>query len=411
MILTSVSRTFMIAMIGLCPVLAAHAEDWGQWRGPARNGISPETKWSTQWPVEGPTILWKTNVGIGLSSMVAAADRVFTMGNSENADTVFAFHTVTGKLLWKHTYPADLGDKYFEGGTTGTPTVDGDQVYSLSRWGDVFCFEASTGKIIWNRNVQTETGARVPSWGFTGAPLVQGNMLLLSVGESGLALDKSTGKTLWQSSTKEAGYTTPVPWSQGGKSQVVFSSSQAYIGVEPTTGKELWRMKWVTQYGVNAADPIADGDRLFISSGYGKGAALIKPLAVGEPETIWKSKALRTQMNAAVLFEGHLYGADGDTTEKPLLKCVELTTGTEKWSDATSGARGLIVANNQLIVLGEKGELIIAPASSKGFKPSARAQVLGGKSWTAPVLSNGLLYCRNSRGDLVCADLRGVSAK
>ena len=411
MILNFVSRTFMVALVGVCSIYATHAEDWSQWRGPTRDGISPETKWSTQWPAEGPTILWKTNVGMGLSSIVAASGRVFTMGNSENTDTVFAFDAVSGKPLWKHSYPADLGDKYFEGGTTGTPTAEGEYVYTLSRWGDVFCFQASDGKVVWNRNVQTETGARLPSWGFTGAPLIHGKMLLLNVGEAGLALDKSNGKTLWQSSTKESGYTTPVPWSQGGKSQVVFSSSQSYIGVEAASGKELWRMKWVTQYGVNAADPVIDGDRLFISSGYGKGNVLIKPLPEGEPEVIWKNKALRTQMNAAVLFGNHLYGVDGDTTEKPLLKCIELSTGTEKWSDATSVARGLLIANNQLIILGEKGELIIAPATHKGYKPTARAQVLGGKSWTAPVLANGLLFCRNSRGDLVSVDLRTAPTK
>lgn len=389
---------------GLCS--AVHAEDWIQWRGPNRNGISPESKWLNQWSDGGPTILWKATVGMGFSSFVVSNGKVFTMGNADNSDTVFALDAMTGIIKWKHTYPSDLGDKYFEGGTTGTPTIDGDNLYTLSRWGDVFCFQASTGKILWTRNVQVETGARVPSWGFTGAPLVIEKMLILNVGETGLALDKSTGKTLWQSSTKEAGYTTPVPWVTGGKSQVVFGSGQGYIGVDSLSGKEVWRMKWVTQYGVNAADPVIDGDRLFISSGYGKGAALIKPLASGEPELVWKSKVLRTQMNAAVLFDKHLYGIDGDTTEKPLLKCVELATGAEKWSDSTSGTRGLLIANGRLILLGEKGELIIAPASPSGFKPTSRAQVLGGKSWTAPILANGMLFCRNSRGEVVNVDLR-----
>ena len=209
-----VAWSVLVAGLGFAGTGLVKAEDWPQWRGPARTGISAETKWSDQWPVAGPTILWKAKVGMGFSSFTVSGGRVFTMGNADNTDTVFALDAATGKELWKHSYPADLGDKYFEGGTTATPTVSGDRVYALSRWGDVFCFESASGKVVWTRNVQVDTGARVPGWGFSGSPLVLENTVLLNVGEAGLALDKATGKTLWQSSTKEAGYTTPLPWSQ-----------------------------------------------------------------------------------------------------------------------------------------------------------------------------------------------------
>ena len=170
-------------------------------------------------------------------------------------------------------------------------------------------------------------------------------------------------------------------------------------------------MKWLTQYGLNAADPVVDRDRLFISSGYGKGGALLKPVSGAEPEVVWKTKLLRTQMNGAILYGKHLYGVDGDTTEKPVLKCLDIADGTEKWADATTGVRSLIIADGRMILLGEKGELIIAPATPERFNPTARFQVLGGKCWTSPVLANGLVYCRNSRGDLVCVDLRGGPIK
>lgn len=405
------ARTIFKLALALACSLGVLAEDWPQWRGPNHNGISSETNWTDRWPDAGPTVLWKSSIGIGFSSFVVADGRVFTAGHGDGKDTIFAFDAASGKELWKHSYAADLGDKYFEGGTTGTPTVDGDHVYTLSRWGDAFCFEARSGKVLWNRNVQIETGAKVPDWGFSGSPLVVDKMLFLNVGEAGLALDKASGKTLWHSSDMEAGYATPFLWELGGARQAVLASGKAYIGVDIYTGKELWRMKWLTQYGVNAADPVPHYDRLFISSGYGKGAALIKPMANAEPQVVWKGKVLRTQMNAAILLGGYLYGMDGDTSDKPTLKCIEAATGTENWSNTETAARGLLIAGGRMILLGEKGELIVAPATPTEFKPNARAQVLGGRCWTAPILANGLLYCRNSRGDTICLDLRPTAAK
>jgi hypothetical protein len=183
-------------------------------------------------------------------------------------------------------------------------------------------------------------------------------------------------------------------------------SGTSYLAVEPHSGKELWRIRWLTQYGVNAADPVLDGELVFISSGYGKGAALLKPGAGPEPELVWKSKVLRTQLNAAVLIGGYLYGGDGDASDKPALKCIAIADGKEQWSEPGVSVGALMAAEGKLIIMGDHGELVIAPASPKGFQPTARAQVLGGKCWTAPVLANGFIYCRNSRGDVAALAVR-----
>jgi outer membrane protein assembly factor BamB len=385
--------------------LPAIATDWPQWRGPQRNGTSTESGWLDKWPTQGPPILWKASVGLGYSSFVVADNRAVTLGHAAGQDTVWCFAADTGKVLWKHSYPAELGDKYFEGGTTGTPTIDGPRVYTISRWGDVFCFEAASGKIIWSRNVQKETGARIPDWGFTGAPFLQENRLILNVGDAGLALDKQSGKVLWQSANEDAGYSTPLPFQRDGKSLAVFGNGTSYVAINPADGKEAWRIKWLTEYGVNAADPIISGDQVLLATGYGKGSALFK-LGADGPQQVWKNKALRTQLNAGVLVNGFVYGVDGDTTEKASLKCIEFATGTEKWAQRGFGSGGVIVADGKLIAFSGNGELMVAPASPEGFKPTSRAQVLGGKCWTAPVLANGLVYCRNGKGDVVCVDLR-----
>jgi outer membrane protein assembly factor BamB len=383
----------------------APAGDWPHWRGPSRDGTSKETGWIAEWSGE-PKIAWTANAGLGFSSIVVSGGRACTAGHADGQDTVFCFDAVTGKPLWKHSYPAELGDKYFEGGTTGTPTFDGDRVYWLSRWGDLFCFDAASGKIVWSKNIAKETGVKVPQWGFTGAPLVHEKLLVLNAGEAGMGVDKQTGSIVWQSANKDdAGYSTPLPIRRGDAWLAVLGSEKSYLAVNILSGKEAWRFKWLTQYGVNAADPIVNGDQVFICSGYGKGGALLK-LGDGQPAELWKTKALRTQLNPAVFHNGHLYGPDGDTTRTADLKCLEFSTGTEKWAQPGFGTGGVIIADGKLIALNAAGELTIGPALPTEFKPTARAQVLGGKCWTAPVLANGIIYCRNSRGEIAAVDVR-----
>ncbi len=389
-----------------CFLSRVTAHDWPNWRGPNHDGISIEKDWLDQWPKNGPAILWKASVGTGFSSFAVAKGRVYTMGNADEKDTIFCFDETSGKELWKYSYPAELGDKFFEGGTTGTPTFADDHVFILSRWGNVFCFDAASGRVVWNRNLQKDSAVRLPGWGFSSSPVVHDNLLLLNVGAAGMALETATGKTVWKSAEAEAGYCTPVPVNAAGKWTLLLSSEKAWVAVELLTGKEIWHLRWLTQYGLNAADPIPTGDRVFISSGYGKGAALLRPGTSPEPEIVWKSQVLRTQMNPAVHVGEFLYGIDGDSTEKPSLKCIELAGGRLQWADNSPGIRGIMVADGKFIAQSERGEVLVAPVSPEGFKPSARAQLLGGKCWTVPVLANGRLYCRNSRGDVVCADLR-----
>jgi outer membrane protein assembly factor BamB len=345
-------------------------------------------------------VVWRAEVGLGFSSVVISGGRAATAGHADGKDTVYGFDAATGRALWKHSYPAELGDKFFEGGTTGTPTYDGDRLYWLGRWGDLICFESETGRVVWQTQIAKETGAPIPMWGYTGAPLVSGDRLILNVGEAGAAVDKATGKLLWKSAPADAGYSTPLPAGE----LVLLGSGKSYLAVHPETGAEAWRMKWLTEYGVNAADPVLTGDgRAFISTGYGKGGVLVKLSGAAE---VWKTKKLRTQMNAAVLHEGHLYGVDGDTTTKAALKCIELETGAEKWAVENFGSGGVLVADGHLIALSGLGEVQIGRANPAGFEPTIRTQVFGPKAWTAPVLANGLLYCRNNQGQLVVLRLK-----
>lgn len=382
----------------------APAADWPHWRGPDHNGISKETGWTADWKAGPPKTLWRANVGIGFASFSVASNRVFTTGHEDGQDTVFCFDAASGKQLWSHSYPADLGDKYYEGGTSATPTISGDHVFHLSRWGDVFCLEAASGKVLWTKNIQRETGARIPDWGYSGSPLVWEDLVILNVGESGVALAKADGKTVWKSSDKDAGYSTPLPAKIGGQTCVLLGSGRAYVAVDPRTGARLWDHAWNTSYGVNAADPVVHDGHVFISSGYNKGAALLKP-GSSAPEVVWQSREMRNQMNPSVLVGGHLFGIDGNDGGRAALKCVEFITGKPKWEEKSVDSGSVTVADGKLIVLSETGELIVAEPDPGAFKVISRAKVLSGKCWTVPVLANGRIYCRNAAGDIVCLDV------
>jgi outer membrane protein assembly factor BamB len=398
-------RTLLALSLTISPWAAA--ADWPQWRGPQVNGISQETGWQSKWSGNGPKVLWTAQAGLGFSSFVVAKGRVYTTGHADEKDTVFCFDAVTGKQQWKHTYPADLGDKYYEGGTSATPTVDGDRVYHLSRWGDTFCFDAASGKIIWQTNVQKDTGANIPDWGFAGAPLVHGNLLILNVGRSGCALDKITGTVVWKSDEDNAGYSTPLlrKRSDGGV-EVILGSGRSYLAVNPKDGTILWEHRWNTSYGVNASDPIVSGDHVLISTGYNKGAALLK-IDGSAPVQVWQNRSFRNQFTSSVLIDGHVYGIDNDENKSASLKCIDFMTGAVKWTDESVGFGSLMAADGKLIVLASKGELITANASPQKFDVISRASVLDGKSWSQPVLANGRIYVRNAPGKVVCLDVSG----
>lgn len=400
------TATVLLLKLGLVTagLSVAEAADWPIWRGPNHDGISLEKGWRSAW-VSDPKVLWNAEVGVGFSAFTVADGKVFTTGYQGGEDSVFCLDAQTGKILWKHSYPSDLGDKYYEGGTSATPVVDEGKVFHLSRWGDLFCLDAATGKVIWEKNVQKETDANIPDWGFAGAPLVQGNLLILNVGSAGMAVDKTTGNIVWKSETDSAGYSTPYPVTIASKKAVVMGNTSSYFAVEVETGAPLWSISWRTRYGVNASDPIVSSDLMFISTGYNKGCAVFK-LGEGEPEKVWESKVLKNMFNSSVLIDGYLYGIDGDHSGRCELKCISLKDGKQAWGEKSIGFGSLMAADGKLIILTEKGELVIAKATPDEYTEVSRSQILGGRCWSVPILSNGRIYARNAEGKVVCLDVR-----
>jgi outer membrane protein assembly factor BamB len=385
------------------PLAGAFAADWPCWRGPVRNGVSAETGANWSWPAAGPKVLWKESVGKGFSSFAVVAGRAYTMGNHGDVDSVFCLDAATGKELWKHSYPCKLDPLAYEGGPSATPAVDGDRVYSLSKSGDCFCLDARTGRVVWSRKFETPAtnqGDYRVWWGFAGSPLVLADKLILAVGGGGTALDKLTGKTLWQSGSGRSGYSSPVPFWVGADPCFAFMSGHEVAAVAAETGKSLWRIPWRTTWDQNAPDVVLANGKMLVSTGHGVGCALFD-LATGRPVELWRNKNMRNELASSVLWKGHLYGFDSRR-----LACLDWETGALKWAAEGTGQGSLIVADNKLIALQEDGTLLVGEATGDGWKPLAKARVLTGRCWTAPVLSDGRVFVRNAEGAVACLDVR-----
>jgi outer membrane protein assembly factor BamB len=387
------------ALLLLSAALGAAPDDWPHWGGPVRTGVSAERGWSARGK---PEPLWKTQLGIGYSSVAVVGERVYTLGFDRELehDVVYCLDAKTGQELWAHAYPAKIMDLYHGGGTLTTPTVEGERVYVSEREGKLLCLSAKDGAVLWEKDVTKEFGLSIPQWGFSASPLVRGQALILNYGRV-FAFDKTSGKTLWQS-PKGYGdaYSTPVELELGGRPALAVFAGDGLAVLAAEDGSERALLPWKTQYDVNAMTPLVFGTRVFISSGYDHGCALVD-LATPEPKVVWESKVMRNLMSGVVPWEGHLYGFDDK-----VLKCIDLE-GKERWRSRGHGQGALSIADGRLIVLSEDGELVIAEASSAEFKELVRTKVFdGGICWTVPVLANGVIYARNHAGELAALDHR-----
>jgi outer membrane protein assembly factor BamB len=284
-----------------------------------------------------------------------------------------------------------------------TPTIDGDKVYTLSKMGDLFCLEAATGKVVWSKQLNKDMGFELPTWHFASSALIIGDRLFLNIGSAGLALNKNTGDLIWSNGKGKCGYATPVAYTIGGQKGLALFGEVTLFGVSQTDGKKQWEFPWKTRYEVNAADPIVVDNKVFISSGYNRGCALIE-ISGGAVNKLWENKSMRNHMNCCVLSDGFLYGFDDGS-----LACLKFADGSEQWSERSLGKGALMMsADGRLICMSDKGELVIVKTDPQQFTAIARAQILPkARCWTTPTLANGRIYARNAPGDFVCVDVSG----
>ncbi len=393
----------------------ARAVDWPIFRGPRHNGISYERHWGEDWANCSFKVKWTQSVGLGASSVAVADGRLYTMGNgkilNKDSDTVYCLDASSGAPIWTYSYTAILYPSSYEGGTNTTPTVVGDRVYTLGKQGQAFCFDAETGAVLWQVDLVARYKVNPPGWYFAGSPYPYGDLVIYNAGKHGLALHASDGTLAWMTGTETSGYSTPVPFDHNGRHLLVVGGEKTLAAVEPLTGTVAWEYPWVTSLPANIADPVVDGNDLFVSSGYNKGSALVRVSGNKVTQVWFQQKNMQTTYNTAVLWQGYLYGPN---ERGPNLTCLEFSTGNVMWNQPMSGHCGVALADGRLIILSYGGELSIAKASPAGYTPDVKSQVLatGSLCRTAPVLANGKIYVRSSKpGTLACVELETTGPK
>lgn len=390
------------APVGATGVAGVGGGEWSTWRGPNANGVSPDTEWTIAGAAQP---LWSAKVGLGYSAVAIHDGRVYTLGFSveKDRDVVTCLHEDTGEVLWTYEYPALIFNNGHEGGTLSTPTVDGDRVYVKDREGKLFCLDAATGALRWSKDLAALYGPELGLWGFSSAPVIVEDAVIIDAGMT-FSFDKKTGDLRWKTRDYGNGYSTPVEFASRGRRWLAVMNATGLVILDPASGEEKALHEWKTFNNINAATPVIINDRIFISSGANHGCAMLR--WTGEAlETLWESKVLKTAMNAAVLWEDHLYGFDDG-----VLKCIDLD-GNEQWAERGLGLGAMIIANGFLVVMDKGGSLVFADAVPARYNEVHRLKVLeGGKYWTTPIVTGGRIYCRNSLGDLICLDHRKPDA-
>ena len=403
--------TAMFRIAGLAIVLATAGDEtarsgWYQFRGPLRDGKSSETGLTRSFGPAGPKELWRVPIGGGFSSISVASDRLYTMDSDGKTEFALALDTATGRTLWRVPVGPIFHDLNGDG-PRSTPTVDADLVFVLGSRGRLAALRASTGETVWEIPITEAFGGELPTWAFATAPLVDGDRLLVEVGGSGsraiAALEKTTGAVVWTSQEANLAYSSPIPLELGGTKQFVFLLQQKVVSLD-RDGRELWSVPFAPQLDIKPASPVfVAPDLILVSASYDVGAKVVRLRTEStsvSAEEVWSGRQMRSHFGSAVALDGRIYGFDTAT-----LRCLEASTGTSCWAKRGLGKGSLLYADGMFLVLSERGMLVLVEATPEAYRELASHQVLDGRCWTPPSLSEGRLYLRNHT-EMVAIDLR-----
>ena len=405
-------RLAWAASLALVPA-GAGSEDWPQWRGPNRDGISLETGLLREWPEGGPPLAFRAaGLGAGYATVAVANGRIHTLGMFSGREWIIALDEESGARVWATPHAAPYRDGRGDG-PRGAPTVSDGRVIALGASGQLSALDARSGQVLWSVNLLDRFGARNIGWGISESPLVLGGRVLVSPGgrSAGFAaFDEESGELLWTSEGDEAGYASPVPVDLPGSPHVVFFSGERAAGIRPEDGELLWSYRRASNRTANVATPVIasrspDSVRLFLSSDYGTGGALLARGADGAgggaAEEVWFSRNLRAHHATPILLDGVLYGFSGS-----ILSALDIETGALFWRDRAIGKGSLAWADERLYIFSERGEVALVEPSREGYRERGRfafpeADRSRRNTWSHPVVANGRLFLRDQ--DLLLA--------
>jgi len=382
--------------------------DWNQWRGPDRDGVSTETDLLAEWPEDGPELLFKTDgLGAGYSSFAFSGDRMFTQGQKEGKQFLLALDSESGQVLWQVEHGAAYSNNRGSG-PRGTPVLDGEFVYALGGDGSLICARQQDGETVWRVDLLQRFGGDNIRWGLSESPLIDGDQLIVNAGGSGssvVALNKASGEEIWRSQDDEAGYSSAVVAEVGGVRHYILLTGEGAIGLRAADGELLWRYAPVSNRTANIATPIVRGDRVFVSSDYGTGGALLQLKAADggvTAEEVYFTRDMRNHYSSSVLIGDTLYGYSSR-----ILTAMQFATGEVLWQDRSVGKGQVIFADGRLYLLGEDGVVGMAQATPEAYREISRFEI--GRedfpTWTLPAIHDGRLWLRDQDA-LYCYRIR-----
>jgi len=365
---------------------------WTDFRGPDRAGVYAEQPILASWPLKQ---LWKRPIGGGYASFVVADGLAFTIEQRRANEAVVAYSLSTGREKWVHSYPASFQEAMGGDGPRATPVWNEGLLYSQGATGELRVLDAATGKLKWSKNILQDNGADNLQWGMANSPLIVDDKVIVTPGgkngKSLVAYNRLTGADVWKVLDDKQSYTSPMLTTLNGKRQILAVTGSRAVGLDPATGGLLWEFPWKTEYDINSALPlIVDESHFYISAGYGHGAALVEVSGSGA-KAVWQNTKMKNKFNHAVLYNGFVYGFD-----ESILACIDVKTGDLKWKGGRYGYGQLLLAQGNLVVITEQGELVLVKATPEGHQELAKFQAIEGKTWNSPAIAGGILLVRNT---------------
>lgn len=394
-----------------CFTASLYAADWPQFLGPSRNGVYAGAPLNTKWAGAGPRVLWRRQVGEGLSGPVVSRNRLILFHRQDNREIVEAFDALTGAPQWRHAYPTAYRDDFgFDEGPRAVPVIADGIVYTYGAEGKLHAVELSSGKPLWNVDAMRQFEVEKGFFGAAGSPLVEGGRVIANIGgkTAGIvAFDAKSGKVLWTATTDAASYSSGVGATLLGQRYALFLTRAGLVGLDPANGRVRFQRAWRARQAasVNAATPLIVGNAMFVSAEYGPGAGVLQ-FDGSKLIDVWLSNDVMSNHYAtSVYHEGRLYGFHGRQEFGPVFRAVDFQSGKVLWSTGRFGAGTVTLAGNRLVIVKETGELVIASPSAKSFEQIASAQLLPATVRAYPALTDGVLYIRNDN-TLIAVDLR-----
>jgi outer membrane protein assembly factor BamB len=348
-----------------------------------------------EWPAGGPTLAWRAaGAGEGYSSFATSRGRLYTLGARGGTEYVIAFDAASGKRLWERAHGTrfsnDRGD-----GPRATPTIDGDRLYAFGASGDLSALDAASGEPYWTVNVLKQYRGSNIQWGLSESPLVLSDRILVNAGGTIVALNKKDGKSIWTTEGDEAGYSSAVVHTIGDVTEAIYFTSSRVLGVDVNTGRQLWSYRQVANNVANIATPIVRGNRVFVSSDYGTGSALLELAAAGAQVNVTQVYFTRQMKNhhaTSILVGETLYGFDS-----AIFTAMDFNSGKVAWQNRSVGKGSLTFADDRLYLFSENGVVGLVAPSPAGYQEHGRFELKTGSlpTWSHPVVSGGKLFLRD----------------